>query len=38
MEKMVGTVVVDDDDGKAVELIMERLPGKKIIIVCRWMK
>jgi hypothetical protein len=26
---MVGTVVVDDDDGKAVELIMERLPGKK---------
>jgi hypothetical protein len=27
---MVGTVVVDDDDGKAVELIMERLPGKKI--------
>jgi hypothetical protein len=29
MERMVGTVVVDDDDGKAVELIMERLPGKK---------
>jgi hypothetical protein len=25
---MVGMVVVDDDDGKAVELIMERLPGK----------
>jgi hypothetical protein len=37
MERMEGTVVVDEDDGRTVEHILEQ-QLEKFLRRCRWMK